>query len=157
MSGIMYAFDMLAPKLDAATRRDIINGFFVPAGIQCRNHYIGDGNQQATADVTALYAGLAARNWPLVSFAYSSEHGYGAILEWCFDDDGVQLRKNYQTYTMRPLLWAGELLHGSGLNLYERHERRLKQIVRADTRAKGMGGPFQDHHFWQYVRKNRLR
>ena len=156
MGALAYAFDVIAPKLDDARRARIIEGFFLPAGIQARNHYIGDGNQQATANVTALYAGLAARNWPLVSFAVSSEHGYHAILEWCFDDDGVQIRKNYQTYTLRPLLWASELLYGRGVNLYERYERRFAQTVNADTKAKGKGGPFQDGYFWEYVKRNRL-
>ncbi|MFP4027305.1 MAG: hypothetical protein ACLFWL_05895 [Candidatus Brocadiia bacterium] len=156
MSALAYAFDIISPKLKRDQRQEIIEGFFLPAGIQARNHYIGDGNQQATANVMALYAGLAARNWPLVSFAVSSEHGYHGILKWCFDDDGVQIRKNYQTYTMRPMLWASELLYGCGLNFYEKHRKRYHQIVHADTRAKGKGGPFQDGYFWEFVRKKRI-
>jgi hypothetical protein len=155
-SALAYAFDIVAANLTLEKRQEIIDGFFLPAGIQARNHYIGDGNQQATANATAMYAGLTARNWPLVSFAYSSHHGYEAILEWCFGDDGVQLRKNYQTYTMRPLLWMSEMLYGCGVNAYERHRKRLSQIVHADTRAKGQGGPFQDMYFWEYVKHNRL-
>ena len=146
MSGIMYAFDMLAPKLDAATRRDIIKGFFVPAGIQCRNHYIGDGNQQATADTVALYAGLAARNWPLVSFAYSSEHGLRSIMEWSFTERGVHIRKGYQTYVLRPMLWMMELLYGRGINVYRDRRERLNQLV---------GHGFGDRYFWDWAVKNR--
>jgi hypothetical protein len=156
-SSLAWAFDIIAADLAPEQRQRIIDGFFVPTGIQSRNHYIGDGNQQATADATAMYAGLAARNWPLVSFAYSSHHGYQAVLKRSFGDDGVQLRKNYQTYTMRPLLWMSELLYGSGLNAYKRHEKRLSQIVHADTRTRGQGGPFQDMYFWEYVKKNRLK
>jgi hypothetical protein len=122
-----------------------------------RNHYIGDGNQQMTADVAAIYAGILSCNWPLASFGYSSEHGFQAVLEECFDDDGVQLRKNYQTYTMRPIFWAGEVFRGAGLNVYENHKRRLTQIVGADTLAKGQGAPFQDVEFWQFVKGKRLR
>ncbi len=157
MSSLAYAFDIVAPKLDEETRQHIVQAFFVPAGIQARNHLIGDGNQQATANVTALYAGLVTRNWPLVSYAYSSGHGMHDILEWCFDDDGVQIRKNYQTYTMRPLFWTMELLHGCGLTPYKRYEDRLEQIVKADTKAKGMGGGFQDHHFWKFIKTHRLK
>lgn len=157
MSSLAYAFDIIAPRLDDAGRRKIIEGFFLPAGIRTRNHYVGDGNQQMTADVTALYAGLMARNWPLVSFAYSSEHGLQAVLDTCFDDAGVQLRKNYQTYTLRPVFWALELLHGAGVDDYKRLGQRLTQLANADTAAKGQGRPFEDREFWEFVRENRLR
>jgi hypothetical protein len=157
MGALAYAFDIISPQLDETARQKIIDGFFLPVGIQCRNHYIGDGNQQMTADAAAIYAGILARNWPLVSFGYSSEHGFQAVLEGCFDDNGVQLRKNYQTYTMRPIFWAGEVLYGAGLNVYENHKKRLTQVVAADTRAKGQGTPFQDEEFWQFVRDKRFR
>lgn len=156
MGALAYAFDILAPQLDKDQRQKIIDGFFLPAGIQARNHYIGDGNQQMTADLTAMYAGILAGNWPLVSFGYSSEHGFQNVLEWCFDDDGVQLRKNYQTYTMRPIFWACEVLAGAGLNVYEENEARLAQIIHADTQKKGQGAPFQDTQFWQFVKDRRL-
>lgn len=157
MGALAYAFDIIAPQLDEASRQAIIHGFFVPAGIQSRNHYIGDGNQQMTADLTAMYAGLLARNWPLVSFGYSSQHGFQEVLASSFDDDGVQLRKNYQTYTIRPIFWACELLHGAGVNVYQQHRNRLEQVIHADTQAKNMGGPFQDHEFWEFVVKERLK
>ena len=44
MSALFYAFDMLASELSPALHRRIVREFIVPAGIQCRNHYIGDGN-----------------------------------------------------------------------------------------------------------------
>ena len=156
-SSLAYAFDIMAPHLDEAERQRVITGFFLPAGLQSRNHYVGDGNQQMTADVNALYAGLVARNWPLVSFAYDSDHGLLGVLDTCFDDDGVQLRKNYQTYTLRPVLWACELLHGVGLDIYQRAAERLAQTVAADSAAKGQGGRFEDVYFWQFVKEQRLR
>jgi hypothetical protein len=153
---MLYAFDTVARDLDPAVRKRFIEGFLLPAGIQCRNHYIGDGNQQATANMVTLYAGLAARNWPLVSFAYSSDHGIESIIEWTFDDDGVHHRKGYQTYVTRPVLWTAELLRGRGVDLYARHEDRLRAIVNADTAAKGEGRPFEDRYFWQFVTRERL-
>lgn len=156
MGALAYAFDIMAPHLDEKVRQKIIDGFFLPVGIQARNHYIGDGNQQMTADLTAIYAGILADNWPLVSFGYSSEHGFRNVLEWCFDDDGVQLRKNYQTYTMRPIFWACEVLAGAGFDVYEENEARLTQIIHADTQKKGQGAPFQDDEFWQFVKARRL-
>ncbi|MCA9067892.1 MAG: hypothetical protein KDA84_03155, partial [Planctomycetaceae bacterium] len=106
---------------------------------------------------TAMYGGLVARNWPLVSFGYSSQHGLLEVLNESFDDDGVQLRKNYQTYTLRPILWATELLYGAGLNLYKQHKQRLTQIVNADSRAKNQGAPFEDWEFWQFIKDHRLK
>lgn len=156
MSSVAWAFDMIAKDLDPGLRQRVIDGFFLPAAMQARNHYIGDGNQQAKADLTAMWGGLLARNWPLVSFGYSSEHGYKGILEWAFDDDGVQLRKNYQSYTMQPIFWINELFYGAGLNLYERHEERLRQIINADPQAKNMGGSYKDSGFWNWAAKTRL-
>jgi len=147
MSALLYAFDMLATDLDPAVRTRFIEEFLVPAGIQSRNHYIGDGNQQATADAVALYAGLAARNWPLVAFAHSSEHGYPGIMEWTFTDTGVHIRNKYQTYTLRPLLWIAELMYGRGINVYEAYHERLQ-------RAVDQG--FDDMYFWNFVTSTRL-
>lgn len=157
MGALAYAFDMIAAQLGEDERQRIIEGFFLPVGIQARNHYIGDGNQQMTADLTAMYAGIVAHNWPLVSFGYSSQHGLQGVLESSFDDDGVQLRKNYQTYTMRPILWACELLDGAGLDAYDLHRKRLAQIANADPRAKNQGAPFEDIEFWQFVTQRRLK
>jgi hypothetical protein len=147
MSSILYAFDMLAQDLDESTRNRFINDFLVPAGIQSRNHYIGDGNQQATANAVALYAGLVSRNWPLVAFAHSSEHSYGSIIDWTFTDSGKHIRKNYQTYTVRPLFWIAELLYGRGINVYDAYQARLRLAV---------GHGFQDRYFWEFIKQNRL-
>lgn len=148
MSSMIYAFDMLAPKLSEATRRRFIEDFLVPAGIHCRNHYIGDGNQQATADAVALYAGLAGRNWPLVAFACNSEHGLEGVLAWTFTDEGIHVRDKYQTYVMRPVFWMTELLYGRGVDVYARHEDRIRQII-------GVG--YQDQEFWRFVEQRRLQ
>ncbi len=147
MSAILYAFDMLAPHLSPSTRQAFIDGFLVPAALQCRNHYIGDGNQQATVNTVTLYAGLVARNWPLVAFAHNAQHGVGGILKWTFTDDGVHIRDGYQTYTLRPIFWTAELLHGVGVPFYERHEARLREVV---------GAGFNDQRFWDFVTRRRL-
>ncbi len=146
MSALFYAFDMLAPDLDPGLRQRIIREFIVPAGIQCRNHYIGDGNQQATVNAVALYAGLVGRNWPLVSFAYSSEHGIPGILEWTFTDDGAHIRDGYQTYTLRPVFWLAELLRGRGKNIYDVYRDRLRKAV---SHPK-----FHDEYFWDFVQNH---
>jgi len=142
MSAIFYAFDILAPHLEASERERIVEGFIVPAGIQCRNHYVGDGNQQATVNTVTLYAGLAARNWPLVAFAHSSSHSMENVLEWTFTDDGVHLRDGYQTYSLRPIFWSFELLHRVGLDPYQTHESRVRTAV-----DQG----YNDGAFWNWV------
>jgi len=139
MGGIGYVFDFLAPHLDEAFRRKFIEEFLLPAAIQSRNHYIGPGNQQSTANQTTLHGGLAARNWPLVSFAYSSEHGVLGNLEWGFDDDGLCLEGHYQSYTVRPMLWSVETLYGRGVDLYQ---KRLYTVVHSKgAEAIGMAWP----------------
>lgn len=146
MSSIFYAFDIVAPDLDAEIRNEFVRDFAVPAGIRCRNHYIGDGNQQATADSVALYAGLAAENWPLVAFAHSSHHSVPSVIKWTFTDEGVHIRDGYQKYTLRPIFWTGELLDGVGVDLYGQHRQRLQKAV---DQAGGM-------YFWDWVRQTRL-
>lgn len=146
MSAMLYAYDMIAPELDPSTRDQIVEDFIVPAGLQCRNHYIGDGNQQATVNAVALYAGLVSENWPLVAFAHSSSHSVREILEWTFTDDGVHLRDGYQTYTLRPLFWNFELFHAVGVDLYTPYESRLRKTVN-----QGFG----DTYFWNWVQNQR--
>jgi len=153
MSSIGYAFDMIATDLDPGMREKVIAGFFLPAAVQSRNHYIGDGNQQATADTTTLFGGLLARNWPLVSFACSSEHGIQNIIDWTFSDQGLHLRKNYQTYSIRPVLWLGEILCARGIDLYAPNRERLETIVHASSKDQPA---FQDQYFWTFVREERL-
>jgi hypothetical protein len=150
MAGILYAFDMLAPELSGAERDAFVAGFALPAGIRSRNHYVGDANQQATVDAVALYAGLAARNWPLVAFATSSEHGIPAILEWTFADDGRHIRDNYQTYALRALFFNAELLYHRGVDLYGPYRNRWEAA--ASWRGRR---PFEDAYFWQFVKANR--
>jgi hypothetical protein len=154
MSSFAYAFDMVAPKLDPGVRKSVIEGFFLPAAIHSRNHYIGDGNQQATANTTTLWGGLMARNWPLVSFAYSSEHGIRGTLDWCFTDNGMHLRQKYQTYSTRPILWTAELLRALDLDIYEEYRDRLEKIVNCRPTR---GAPFEDRYFWRFIVEHRLK
>lgn len=151
MSAIFYAFDMLAPHLSVAERARFIDDFAIPAGIQSRNHYIGDGNQQATVNAVALYAGFAARNWPLVAFTTSSEHGLSSIIEWTFTDEGMHIRDGYQTYALRPIFFNTELLFHRGINVYETYFDRLQAA--ASWRGERS---FEDQYFWRFVLSNRM-
>lgn len=152
MSGIFYAFDMVAADLSEDERHAFVYDFALPAGIRARNHYVGDGNQQSTANSVALYAGLAARNWPLVAFATSSEHGLASVLEWTHTDEGMHIRGGYQTYALRPVFHMMELLYHRGVDLYEPYRDRLQAAVEwRGARA------FQDRYFWNFVQQNRLR
>ena len=153
-SSIYYAFDMIATELDPQLRQKVIAGFFLPAAIQSRNHTIGDGNQQATAGTTALLGGLLTRNWPLVSFVYSSEHGVQSIIDWGFTDEGLHLRKKYQTYSVRPLLWLGEIFYFRGIDLYALNRERFEKIVKYSSPEQVQ---FQDQYFWEFVEKQRLK
>ena len=128
MSGVMNNFDLVSADLDEAIREKFIEEFLLPAGIQCRNHYIGPGNQQSTVNYVTMYAGLVTRNWPLVSFAYSSEHGVLNNIIWAFDDDGLCIEGHYQTYTINPILHTTELLYRRGIDLYS---QRFHSIVRS--------------------------
>ncbi|MDA1138268.1 MAG: hypothetical protein O3B01_06765 [Planctomycetota bacterium] len=137
MHGIYTAFDMVAADLSAKDRDNIINNLMLPAAIQERNQYIGPGNQQCTTNYVVLYGGLATRNWPLVSFAYSAEHGLLNNLKWAFDDDGLCLEGHYQAYTISPILWMAELLYGRGIDIYQ--ERFFNVIHSKGADAIGMG------------------
>jgi hypothetical protein len=147
MSSLFYAFDMVASELEPNVRREFINEFAVPAGIQCRNHLIGDGNQQATVNSVALYAGMAAENWPLVAFAHSSQHSFDSVIKWEFTDDGTHTRDGYQTYALRPIFWNLELMNGVGVNMYDSHEDRLEKLVNQG---------FNDMYFWNWAKGKRL-
>ncbi|MDP6116546.1 MAG: hypothetical protein QGG53_32190 [Planctomycetota bacterium] len=137
MHGIYTAFDMVAADLTAKDRDFIVTNLMLPAAVQERNQYIGPGNQQCTTNYVVLYGGLAARNWPLVSFAYSAEHGLLDNLKWAFDDDGLCLEGHYQAYTISPMLWMAELLYGRGIDIYQ--ERFFNIVHSKGADAIGMG------------------
>jgi len=138
--GMFNDFDLLAAGMDPAAREKILRGLLVPAAIQMRNHYFGLTNQQDVVNYPVLYAGLAARNWPLVSFAYSSEHGVKNQIRWNFDDNGLCGEGHYQAATVRPILYAVELLHQVGVDLYD---QRLYTIVRSRA-AEALGLRYRD-------------
>ena len=106
--GMFNDFDLLAADMDPAARRQIIDGFILPAAVQMRNHYVGLGNQQDCVNYPVMYAGMLTRNWPLVAFAHSSEHGVLAQIRWDLDDAGLCTEVNYQVHVIRPILRAAE-------------------------------------------------
>ena len=138
--GMFNDFDLLAADMDAKDRQRIIQDFLVPAAIQMRNHNFGLGNQQDVVNYAILYAGLAARNWPLVSFAYDSDYGLLNQLAWDFDDDGLAGEGNYHAPAIRPILYATELLRQAGVDLYD---ERLYLITHSPG-ADAIGKPFRD-------------
>jgi len=145
MSGVMNNFDLVSADLTRTAREKFIQEFLLPAGIQCRNHYIGPGNQQSTVNYVTMYAGLVTRNWPLVSFAYSSEHGVLNNIIWAFDDDGLCIEGHYQTYTINPILHTTELLYRRGIDLYS---QRFYNIVRSKgAEAINMAYPYPIKQF----------
>lgn len=130
--GMFNDFDLLAKDMDPAAREKIIRDFLVPVAIQMRNHYIGLSNQQDVVNYAVLYAGLAARNWPLVSHAYDSTHGLLRQIEFAFDDEGMAGEANYHKPSIEPILCACELLRPRGIDLYD---QRLYTILHSRSAA----------------------
>jgi hypothetical protein len=97
---------------------------------------------------------MVSRNWPLVGFAYSAEHGLLGNLKWGFDDDGLCLEGHYQSYTTTPILWMTELLRGRGIDLYD---ERLYWIVHSKG-AVAIGAGFDRHYpaFAAFLDKERF-
>ncbi|MCZ7645252.1 MAG: hypothetical protein M5U26_08210 [Planctomycetota bacterium] len=124
--GITQDFDLLARDMNPEARAKILRDFLLPVGVHVRNHYFGLGNQQCTVNYLAMYCGMVTRNWPLVSFTYSSEHGLLNHFQWGYDDDGLCTEGHYQTYTINPMLWQTELLLGRG---FDHYDRRWHQII----------------------------
>ncbi len=147
--GIFNAFDLLAADMPADARKKIIDGFILPAAIHMRNHYFGLSNQQDVVNAPILYAGLAARNWPLAAFAVGSEHGVVGQIRWAFNDDGLAGEGNYHMPSIDPILHSAELLRRAGINLYD---PRLREIIHSRG-AEAIGKsyrrsivPFLDEH-----------
>lgn len=138
--GMFNDFDLLAAGMNSQDRQQIIDDFILPAAIHMRNHTFGLGNQQDVVNYAILYGGLAARNWPLVSFAYSSDYGLLNEIKWDFDDDGLAGEGHYHTPALRPVLYATELLHQVGVDLYD---DRLYLITHSPA-ADAIGKPFRD-------------
>lgn len=138
--GMFNDFDLMAAEMQSQDRRQIIDDFILPAAIHMRNHTFGLGNQQDVVNYAVLYGGLAARNWPLVSFAYSSDYGLLNEIKWDFDDDGLAGEGHYHTPAIRPVLYATELLYQVGVDLYD---DRLYLITHSPA-ADAIGKPFRD-------------
>lgn len=140
--GMFNDFDLLAADMEPQSRKKIIENLIVPAAIQMRNHYFGLTNQQDVVNYPVLYAGLVARNWPLVSFAFSSEHGLQGQIKWGFGDFGLCNEGHYQLATIFPILWGTELMQGLGVNLYDERLCMILHSPAATAIGKGFKGPF---------------
>ena len=138
--GMFNDFDLLAPGMSPDDRRAIIYGFIEPVSIHMRNHTFGIGNQQDVVNYAILYGGLASQNWPLVAFAYSSDYGLLSQIQWAFDDAGLAEEGHYHTPSIRPILYATELLHALGVN---RYDERLYRILHSPA-ADAINKPFRD-------------
>lgn len=138
--GMFNDFDLLAADMPVEARQHILDHFIVPAAIQMRNHCFGLGNQQDVVNYAILYAGLAARNWPLASFAYDSDYGLLNQIRWDFDDDGLAGEGHYHTPAVRPILYSTELLYHVGVDVYD---QRMFLITHSPA-ADAIGKPFRD-------------
>jgi len=146
-------FDLLAAHMEPAARERIVRDFIVPAAIQMRNHYFGLTNQQDVVNYPVLYAGLAARNWPLAAFAYAAEHGVLGQIQWGFDEDGLCNEGHYQTAVINPMLWTTELLHHvAGIDLYD---QRLWTILHSKS-AEAIGKAYHGKNIVAYLDEHRF-
>jgi hypothetical protein len=93
-----------------------------------------------------------ARNWPLASFAYSSEHGLLNHLIWDFDDDGLCKEGHYQEYTISPLLHKMELLYSLGIDHYD---RRFHDILHSRSAVASLGKSY-GYKIVKYIDENRF-
>lgn len=138
--GLFNDFDLLAKDMDSAARKKIVADFLVPAAIQMAGHRFGLSNQQDVVNYPILYAGLAARNWALVSLAYSGDYGLLTQIAQGFDDEGLCTEAHYQVPSLRPILYATELLYHRGVDLYD---QRLWTILHSRA-YEAMSGPYGD-------------
>lgn len=143
--GVFNDFDLLARGMDEKSRETILRDFVVPAAIQMRNHYFGLSNQQDVVNYPVLYAGLAGRNWPLVSHAYDSSHGLLNQIKFNFDDEGLAGEANYHKPALEPILWACELLRARGVDLYDQRLLTMLHSRAADVVGKGYDSPMRSY------------
>ncbi|MGQ0637120.1 MAG: hypothetical protein ACT4QC_21130 [Planctomycetaceae bacterium] len=149
--GLFNDFDLLAKDMEPAARDQIVSDLIVPAAIQMRNHYFGLGNQQDVVNYAVLYAGLAARNWPLVSHVYDSPHGLLNQIRFNFDDEGMAGEGNYHQPALEPILCACELLLPRGIDLYDQRLFTMLHSRAAAAIKKEYRGPMlawtEQHRF----------
>jgi len=111
--------------LSEADKRHILDDFFLPMAIIMRNHLIGLGNQQCEVNYVINYVGLLARNWPLVSFAYSSHEGLRSQIRSNFSEDGFASEGHYHYAVLIPLVNQAELMAQAGADVYDDDMKRL--------------------------------
>lgn len=142
--GMFNDFDLLARDMDPRARETILRDLIVPAAVRMQQHVLYF-NAQAVVDYPMLYAGLAARNWPLVSYAFSSERGIANLMQWSFDEEGCSLEGHYHASTIEPLLWAAELLHPQGVDLYDFRMGTILHSRSAQAAGYPYRGPIVDY------------
>ncbi len=136
--GMFNDFDLLARDMDPQAREIILRDFIVPAAVRMQQHILYF-NAQAVVDFPILYAAFASRNWPLASYAFSSERGIANLMQWSFDEEGCSSEGHYHASTIDPLLWTAELLHRQGISLYD---LRMATILHSRS-AQAAGYPYK--------------
>ena len=121
-----YAKIKNSAALGDGDRAAIENYFLKPETLAIYDHDIGYSNMQAEHYLAYMHAAFALNYWPLAGEAIYGDHGFDAMVEHAFSEDGISHEAGaYHWSTLSAMLNVAKFLDARGVNVMNARFKRV--------------------------------
>jgi hypothetical protein len=121
-----YAKIKNSAALGDGDRAAIENNFLKPEALAIYDHDIGYSNMQAEHYLAYMHAAFALNYWPMAGEAIYGDHGFYAMVEHAFSEDGISHEAGaYHWSTLSAMLNVARFLDARGVNVMNARFKRV--------------------------------
>jgi hypothetical protein len=121
-----YAKIKNSAALGDGDRAAIETHFLIPETVAIYDHDIGYSNMQAEHYLAYMHAAFALNYWPLAGEAIYGDHGFYAMVEHAFSEDGISHEAGaYHWSTLSAMLNFAKFLDARGVNVMNTRFKRV--------------------------------
>lgn len=121
-----YAKIKQSPALSPADRKAIEDLFLRPEALAIYDHDIGYSNMQAEHYLAYMHAAFALEYWPMAGEAIHGDHGFYAMVEHAFSEDGISHEAGaYHWSTLSAMLNFAGFLDERGVSVMNARFKRV--------------------------------
>lgn len=121
-----YAKIKNSAALSDADHAAIENNFLKPEALALYDHDVGYSNQQAEHYLAYMHAAFALNYWPMAGEAIYGDHGFYAMVEHAFSEDGISHEAGaYHWSTLAAMLNVARFLDARGVNVMNARFKRV--------------------------------
>jgi hypothetical protein len=121
-----YAKIKNSGALSDSDRAAIENNFLRPEALALYSHDVGYSNQQAEHFLAYMHGAFALDYWPMAGEAIYGDHGFYAMVEHAFSEDGIGHEAGaYHWSTLSAMLHFARFLEARGVNEMNQRFKRV--------------------------------